>query len=147
MKYSKKISLLLLSFALLFLVSCSGFQVRHIDETGKTRTYVTDTIYTGTGTLVDCVISPFHWVMGLFYMQPYIRSNSFDYPTFGGSGCFNYGYGHGIWGLFGLGPGFLNPDGGPARVQFVDANGREVEIIGGAIEVVRVSKKINFGFN
>ena len=41
-------------------IGCSAFQVRHIDETGKTRTYVTDTVFTGTGTVLDCVISPFH---------------------------------------------------------------------------------------
>lgn len=139
--------LLFIILIILMTTACSGFQVRHIDETGKTRTYVTDTIYTGTGTIVDCVISPFHWAAGLFYIQPYIESNSFDYPTFGGSGCFNQGYGNGLWGLFGLGPKFLNSAGGPPRVKFIDANGREVEISGGAIEVVRVSKRIHFSFN
>ncbi|MEQ8351178.1 MAG: hypothetical protein RH862_06825 [Leptospiraceae bacterium] len=128
-------------------LSCSAFQVRHIDETGKTRTYVTDTVFTGTGTVLDCVISPFHWAVGLFYLQPYMKSNGINYPNFGASGCFGKAYGDGITDLMGLAPGMLNPKGGPARAQFVDLNGKEILITGGAIEVVRVTRRLHFGFN
>ena len=128
-------------------IGCSAFQVRHIDETGKTRTYVTDTVFTGTGTVLDCVISPFHWAVGLFYLQPYIKSNGINYPNFGASGCFGKAYGEGITDFMGLAPGMLNPKGGPARAQFVDLNGKEILISGGAIKIVRVTRRLHFGFN
>lgn len=141
------IKVLLLTALLSLIAGCSAFQVRHIDETGKTRTYVTDTVFTGTGTILDCVISPFHWAAGLFYLQPYMKANGLRYPNFGASGCFGKAYGSGVTDLMGLAPGFFNPQGGPARAQFIDANGKEIEISGGTIEVVRVTKRLHFGFN
>ena len=143
-RYSRSI---IVGALVLLLASCSAFQVRHIDETGKTRTYVTDAVFTGTGTILDCVISPFHWAGGLFYMQPYIKTNGLNYPNFGAAGCFGKAYGDGVTDLMGLAPGMLNPRGGPARAHFVDLNGKEITITGGAIEVVRVTKRLHFGFN
>ncbi|MCB1138064.1 MAG: hypothetical protein KDK23_04875 [Leptospiraceae bacterium] len=140
-----RVAIILIAFALF--ASCSAFQVRHIDETGKTRTYVTDTVFTGTGTILDCVISPFHWAAGLFYLQPYMKANGTNYPNFGASGCFAKAYGDGITDFMGLAPGMLNPKGGPARARFIDINGKEIEISGGTIEIVRVSRRLHFGFN
>lgn len=127
---------------------CSAFQIRHVDENGKTRTYVTDTVYTGTGTILDCVISPLHWALGLFYLQPYVRGESMRYPTFGGSGCFGHAYGDGVVGFVPVvGDVGLFARNGPPRVRFLDANGKEVEISGGSIEIMRVSDRIHFGPN
>lgn len=139
--------LCLLAFAAPLWISCSAFQVRHVDDNGKTRTYVTDTVYTGTGTILDCVISPLHWVMGLFYLQPYVRGDGLRYPTFGGSGCFGHAYGDGFLGFVPFVGDLFGGKGGPARVRFLDANGHEVEITGGSVEITRVSERIHFGPN
>lgn len=143
MSKTQRMSLILV-VCLLFISSCSAFRIRHTNEKGETRTYITDTVFTGTGTVLDCLVSPFHWVMGLFYLQPYVKGESIKYPTFGASGCFMQAYGEG--GLSGLlpVPWPLAADPGPPRVRFVDINGHEMEVTGGAIEVMRVERRINF---
>lgn len=135
-------------FAALAVQSCSAFVIRHTDNNGKTKTYVTDTIFVGTGTLVDCVISPLYWAAGLFYFQPYVhtKGGSISYPAFFGSGCFGRGFnkGSGFWGTLTLNmPYFINTS-GAVIVNFVDINQKEVGLMGGQVEVTRVTDRINF---
>lgn len=140
-------SLLLLSFWLT--LQCSAFVVRHTDNQGKSRTYITDTVFVGTGTVADCLLSPLYWTAGLFYFQPYIhtKGGSLSYPAFFGSGCFGRGYNKGtdIWGTATLNlPYLLNSGGGPVQVYFVDINHKEVGLLGGQVEVTRVTNRVNF---
>ena len=105
-----RVSLLILS--IIINGECSAFIIKHVDSSGKSQTYITDTIFVGTGTFLDCFISPFHWASGIFYKQPYIhvQGGSLSYPTFGASGCFgsSYNHGNGALGAFGiLNLGFL----------------------------------------
>lgn len=130
------------------LQGCSAFVIRHTDTAGKTRTYVTDTVFVGTGTLLDCVVSPFYWALGFFYFQPYIHVNGghLSYPAAFGSGCFNRGFnkGIGIWGTATLNlPYFIGSSSG-TQVNFVDMNHKEVTLVGGSLEVVRVTRRVNF---
>lgn len=128
---------------------CSAFVIRHTDNQGKTKTYVTDTIFVGTGTVLDCVISPLYWTAGLFYFQPYVHAKgaSISYPSFFGSGCFGRGYnkGSGFWGTATLNlPYLTDSNSGSPTVSFVDLNQKEVGLLGGQVEITRVTDRINF---
>lgn len=140
------VRLLLISVMASFIfAACSAFQIRHIDDRGQTHTYVTDTVFVGTGTILDCVISPLHWVAGFFYFQSYIHAGDMTYPTFGASGCFAKAYGSGgVSGLIPVPSGFFSDRGNTTRVRFVDLNGNEMEIQGGVVEIRRVTRKIGF---
>ena len=146
-----KIRTLLLSIILVsvFLSGCSAFVIRHTDNQGKTKTYVTDTIFVGTGTLVDCVISPLYWTVGLFYYQPYVhaKGGNISYPSFFGSGCLGRAYnkGTGIWGTASLNLPYLTDTASGVNVNFVDINQKEVGLMGGQVEVTRVTDRISFG--
>ena len=148
----KKLLLLILSILIgVAQVRCSAFQIRHTNDRGETRTYITDTIFVGTGTAIDCLIGPLHWLAGWFYMQSYIhiKGGNLSYPRFGGSGCLNSGYskgrdiissGFGLWDL-----GFLREGSGAhTQVYFVDTEKRERVLTGGTFEITRISPKINF---
>lgn len=138
-------SVILMTLVIFSLTGCSAFQIRHTDERGQTHTYVTDTVFVGTGTVLDCVLSPLHWAAGLFYFQSYIHAGELTYPTFGASGCFARSYGTGgITGLIPVPTSFLSDRGHTPRVRFIDINGNEVEIQGGSLEIRRVTRKINF---
>jgi hypothetical protein len=128
--------------------NCSAFIIKHVDASGKSQTYITDTIFVGTGTFLDCFISPFHWFSGIFYKQPYIhvQGGSLSYPTFGASGCFgsSYNHGNGILGLFGIvNLGYFKENPSNA-IFFTDTESKERAIIGGNFEATRVTKSINF---
>lgn len=130
------------------LPSCSAFVIRHTDSAGKTKTYVTDTVYVGTGTLVDCVISPLYWTVGLFYLQPYVhaKGGNISYPAFFGSGCFGRAYnkGTGAWGTLSLNLPYITDTASGVTVNFIDINQKEVALMGGNVEVTRVTDRINF---
>lgn len=125
---------------------CSAFVIRHVDATGQSRTYVSEKVFTGTGTLLDCVIGPLHWLAGLFYLQPYVqvRGSTVSYPTFGASGCFGRASsrGGGLWGTLTLGLPLVAGTTPAAQVDFVDINHREVSISGGSIEVTRATERL-----
>ena len=151
MVHNKKFSIsvfIITLFLLLLLSGCSAFLVRHTDHKGATRTYVTDTVYVGTGTLLDCVVSPFHWMAGLFYFQPYIhvRGGNISYPTFGGSGCFNRGYskGQGLLSAFSLNLPLFTTESAESQVIFTDINKKEIVLTGGSLEIIRATKRLNF---
>ncbi len=140
-----------LIFSATFLLNaCSAFQVKQINENGSNRTYITDTIFVGTGTFLDCLISPVHMVAGVFYAQPYIRvkGGNMAYPRFGGSGCLNSGYsqGRGITSLFGLidFPLLREDPGHNTQVYFIDPDGKERMISGDSFEITRIAPNINF---
>lgn len=147
----KKITVILCLVIILSSAGCSAFVIRQTDDKGASRTYVTDTIFVGTGTFVDCLISPVHWLMGFFYFQPYIhvQGGNFSYPTFGASGCFSSAYskGNSILGIFHLKLGMFGGESANSQVYFVDANAKETVISGGNIEVHRVTDRINFSSN
>ena len=132
----------------LCLEGCSAFVIRHTDTAGKTRTYVTDTVFVGTGTLLDCLVSPLYWAVGWFYFQPYIHvsGGNLSYPALGGSGCFNRGFnkGTGFWGTATLNLPYLLGSSTGSQVNFVDLNHKEITLIGGSLEVVRVTRRVNF---
>lgn len=141
-----RVSLLILS--IIITGGCSAFIIKHVDSSGKSQTYITDTIFVGTGTFLDCFISPFHWASGIFYKQPYIhvQGGSLSYPTFGASGCFgsSYNHGNGALGAFGiLNLGYFKENPSNA-IFFTDTESKERAIIGGNFETTRVTKSINF---
>lgn len=146
----KILFVILLSFSV---IQCSAFQIRHTNDRGETRTYITDTIFVGTGTALDCIVGPLHWMAGFFYMQSYIhiKGGNLSYPRFGGSGCFFSGYTKGRdllssglgTGIFDL--GFLREGSGAhTQVYFVDTDKRERVLTGGTFEITRISPKVNF---
>ncbi len=136
----------LLCLVLLSQTACSAFIVRHVDASGQSKTYITERVFTGTGTILDCLIGPLHWMAGLFYLQPYIqvKGSSVSYPSFGGSGCFGRAAsrGAGLWGTFSLGLPFLANATSGVQVDFVDINHREVSLNGGSIEVTRATQRL-----
>lgn len=141
-----RITLLILT--VLLSEGCSAFIIKHVDTTGKSQTFITDTIFVGTGTFLDCFISPFHWFAGIFYKQPYIhvQGGSLSYPSFGASGCFasSYSHGQGVLGLFGVvNFGYFKENPSNA-IFFTDTESKERAIIGGIFEASRVTKNINF---
>lgn len=132
-----------------FLSSCSAFQVRQTLENGESKTYITDRVFVGTGTVLDCLISPVHLASGLFYAQSYIhvKGGNVSYPRVGGSGCFAGGYskGQGLLSFFGIFNFLLISESseGPTQVYFVDTNGKERMISGGNFEITRLAPTIN----
>ena len=130
------------------LEGCSAFVIRHTDTAGKTRTYVTDTVFVGTGTFLDCLVAPFYWAFGWFYFQPYIHvsGGNLSYPSLFGSGCFNRGFnkGSGVWGTLTLNLPYIMGTASGSQVNFVDLNHKEITLVGGSLEVVRVTKRVNF---
>ena len=140
---------LFLSILIVFsLTDCSSFIIRHTDSQGKKATYITDTIFVGTGTFLDCILSPFHWLAGLFYKQPYVhvQGGTLSYPTFGASGCFasSYHKGSGALSAFGLITNDLFKENPGTAVYFTDTEQKERAIVGGSFEITRVTKRINF---
>ncbi len=146
--FAKQIRISLLIFMIAINGKCSAFVIKHIDTTGKSQTYITDTVFVGTGTFLDCFISPFHWFAGIFYKQPYIhvQGGSLSYPTFGASGCFSSSYSHGagILGLLGVvNLGYFKENPAPA-IFFTDVESKERALVGGIFEATRITKNINF---
>ena len=144
----KKGSLSILTVLIILNINCSSFVIRHTDNQGKAQTYITDTVFVGTGTFLDCIISPFHWLAGLFYKQPYIhvQGSNLSYPSFGASGCFASSYSKNSGALSGFGLlniGLFKENPGNS-VYFTDTEDRERAIIGGSFEISRVTKRINF---
>ena len=138
--------LLMIAAILTLLNGCSAFVVRHTDHQGKTKTYVTETVFVGSGTGLDCIIGPAHWLMGLFYFQPYIHvKGGISYPRFGASGCFGNAYsrGSGLWGYFSLNMPMVSDVSGGSQVMFTDINQKEMSITGASIEVTRVTNRLN----
>lgn len=146
--FIKLVRVTLLSLSIILSEGCSAFVIKHVDSSGKSQTYITNTVFVGTGTFLDCFISPFHWFAGIFYKQPYIhvQGGNLSYPSFGASGCFasSYSHGNGILGLMGvvnLGYFKENPSN---AIFFTDIESKERALIGGNFETARVTKNINF---
>lgn len=146
--YKKFVLNVIIIFLFFLTQTCSAFIIRHTDAIGKSKTYVTDTVFVGTGTFLDCFISPVHWLSGVFYKQSYIhvQGANLSYPTFGGSGCFSssYSHGNGILGAFGIINNSLFKENPFNAVYFTDTESKERALIGGGFEITRVTRKINF---
>lgn len=138
----------LLILSIILSEGCSAFVIKHVDSSGKSQTYITDTIFVGTGTFLDCFISPFHWFAGIFYKQPYIhvQGGNLSYPSFGASGCFasSYSHGNGALGAFGLLNFGYFKEGPYSAVFFTDTEAKERALLGGSFETSRITKSINF---
>ena len=82
--FIKLIRATLLILTILLTEGCSAFVIKHVDASGKSQTYITNTVFVGTGTFLDCFISPFHWFAGIFYKQPYVhvQGGNLSYPSF-----------------------------------------------------------------
>ncbi|MBK8395759.1 MAG: hypothetical protein IPL26_11055 [Leptospiraceae bacterium] len=146
--FIKLIRATLLILTILLTEGCSAFVIKHVDASGKSQTYITNTVFVGTGTFLDCFISPFHWFAGIFYKQPYVhvQGGNLSYPSFGASGCFASSYTHGNGILGGLGIinlGYFKENPSNA-IFFTDIESKERAIIGGNFEAARVTKNINF---